>query len=111
MNWKATKLCAAALILAGLPAGAGAQTGNATPTCSDVLDIDVHGEHIVADYVTGIGHAGFEWAPDGGAIGEAVAANGGAAVRGGAGRGHMDALIAPGASFCTDSQSPGWPHE
>jgi len=110
MNWKAIQLCAAALTVGVLPAGAGAQSGNATPTCSDVLDIDVHGEHIVADYVTGTLHENFEWTPGEGKVGQVVADNGGAAVRGGAGRGHLDADIAPGASFCTDSQSPGWPH-
>lgn len=94
-----------AIVSAALPALA--QSG---PTCSDVLDIDVHGEHIVGDYVTGIGHETLEWEPRGGIVGETVSENGGVTIAGGAGRGHRDAGIAPGASFCTDSQSPGWPH-
>lgn len=111
MNWKATKLCAAALALAGLPAGAGAQSSNATPTCSDVLDIDVHGQHVIGDYVTGLGHDDLDWAPDGSEIGQTVGDNRGVAVKGGPGPGfHFENGVAPGASFCTDSQSPGWPH-
>ena len=85
-------------------AGAGPQS----PTCSDTLGIVVHGQHIVADYVTGIGHAAFDWPPSGGVVGRTVAANGGAAVAGGPGPGfHFPNGFAPGASFCNDSSSPG----
>lgn len=108
MRWKARMAVTAALL--GATANAGAQSTNPTPTCSETLDIDVHGEHIVGDYVTGIGHETLEWSPRGGIVGETVSDNGGVAIAGGAGRGHIDAGIAPGASFCTDSQSPGWPH-
>lgn len=104
-------LAIAAAIAAAAAGGAGAQSTNATPTCSDILDIEVHGQHVIGDYVTGIGHEDFEWHPDGSLIGETVSANGGVAVRGGPGPGfHFEHGVAPGASFCTDSQSPGFPH-
>lgn len=101
----------AALLLA---AGASAQpTG---PTCSDVdfLAIDVHGQHVIRDYVAG-GAAATDWPPSGGDLGAAVSGNGGAAVPGGPGPGfHFMEGVPPGASFCTDSNSPspppGWPH-
>ena len=44
-----------------LSAPVGAQA--ADPTCSGTLDIAVHGQHIVGDYVTGIGHAELGWPP------------------------------------------------
>lgn len=110
MHWKSTLSLAAVAIFA--TGGASAQSTNPTPTCSDALDIDVHGEHVVADYVTGLGHDGFEWSPRGGIVGEAVSANGGAEIPGGPGPGfHFERGIAPGASFCTDSNSPGIPHD
>lgn len=106
------KILMAALGIAGLAGGASGQSSNATPTCSDVLDIDVHGEHVVADYVMGVGHQDFDWSPSGGVVGERVSANGGAATPGGPGPGyHFEEGIAPGASFCTDSNSPGIPHD
>ena len=104
---KKIRLAAAAVIL-GCASSAGAQQG--TPTCSDVLDIDVHGHHVVADYVTGIGHDTMtSWPPSGRQVGAAVKANRGAATPGGPGPGfHFPNGFAPGASFCTDSNSPGW---
>lgn len=110
-----TKLAgpAAALLLlgAGLAASPGvARATDPSPTCSDVefLEIDVHGEHVVRDYVAGLGHHELEWPPRGGVIGRAVAENGGAATPGGPGPGfHFPNDVAPGASFCTDSRSPG----
>jgi hypothetical protein len=104
---KKIRMAAAAVIL-GCASSAGAQQG--TPTCSDVLDIDVHGHHVVADYVTGIGHDTMtSWPPSGRQVGAAVKANRGAATPGGPGPGfHFPNGFAPGASFCTDSNSPGW---
>lgn len=88
-------------VVTGGPAGA------ATPTCSDVLAIDVHGHHVVADYVTGIGHTEMTWPPSGGTVGDAVRGEG-AALPGGPGPGfHFPNGFAPGASFCTGSSSPG----
>lgn len=110
MTLNATKglLSTIAIIAATSSAGA----NQADPTCSDVLAIEVHGQHIIGDYVTGIGHGELDWPPSGSEIGEAVSANGGVAVRGGPGPGfHFPNGFAPGASFCTDSRSPGWPHD
>lgn len=79
-----------------------------SPTCSEVLDIAVHGQHVVADYVTDIGHGSSGWPMAGGTVGTAVKANGGAALPGGPGPAfHFARGIAPGASFCTASNSPG----
>jgi len=81
---------------------------SAEPTCSTTLDIAVHGQHVVGDYVTGIGHENLTWPPSGGVVGEAVAGEG-AAIPGGPGPGfHFPNGFAPGASFClAQSQSPG----
>ena len=83
----------------------GGQTAAADPTCSGTLGIEVHGQHIVGDYVIGGGIA--TW-PPAGAVGSAVAGTG-AEVPGGPGPGfHFPNNFAPGASFClTQSQSPG----
>ena len=111
MSRKGTHGIVAILAMLGAAGSAGAQSSNATPTCSDVLGIDVHGQHVVGDYVTGIGHEDLEWSPSGGVVGEAVRENGGVEFAGGPGPAfHFENGIAPGASFCTDSQSPGFPH-
>ncbi len=87
--------------------GLGALPASAHATCSDVgLGIDVHGHHVVRDYVVG---GALDWPPSGGAVGAAVA-GGGAAIPGGPGPGfHFPNGVAPGASFCNpQAQSPGW---
>ena len=74
------------------------------PTCADLgfLDIEVHGEHIVRDYVTGGDLE--EWPPS--SMRDIMRDNGGAVVPGGPGPGfHFPNGVPPGASFCTDSQS------
>ena len=77
------------------------------PTCSSTLGIDAHGQHIVGDYVTGIGHESLDWPPSGGVVGAAIAGNG-VVIAGGPGPGfHFPNGFAPGASFCNDSNSPG----
>ena len=87
-------------VLTSSPAGA-------EPTCADTLGITVHGQHIVGDYVSGIGHESLEWPPSGGVVGAAVAGKG-VVVAGGPGPGfHFPNGFAPGASFCNDSRSPG----
>ena len=77
-------------------------------TCGNLFGYP-HGFHIVADYVTGLGSEfitgtdGIAWPP------RDVNAAGGAALPGGPGPGfHFDIGAAPGASFCTDSSSPGF---
>ncbi len=81
----------------------------AAPTCSDstLIDVEVHGQHVIGDYVTGLGHGVLTWPPRG-QVGAAVGSDGPAVV-GGPGPGfHFPRGIAPGASFCVlQSSSPG----
>lgn len=101
-----TKLNSLVIGVAALAIGSSAGAKQA-PTCSDVLPIDVHGHHVVGDYVSGIGHDDLAWPPSGRVIGEAIAGEG-ASLPGGPGPGfHFPNGVAPGASFCTDSRSPG----
>ena len=105
MSWNA-KFAVMAVVIASSATTAPARQSD--PTCSEIMDIEVHGQHVVEDYVTGLGHDDLDWPPSGREIGEAVRENGGAAVPGGPGPGfHFDHGVAPGASFCTDSRSPG----
>lgn len=99
--YKRTLIIAAMLVATfGFVAGS-ASVSLAAPTCADELDIANHGQHVVGEYVTGLG---LDWPPGGG-----VKAAGGADQPGGpAAGGHFGAGVAPGASFCVDqSQSPG----
>jgi hypothetical protein len=101
---KVLRAAGAALLLVGV---IGVAPVAAHGTCSDVgfLDIEVHGMHVVRDYVMGGGLA--EWPPKGGVVGDAVGGSG-ASLPGGPGPGfHFPNGIAPGASFCNDSNSPG----
>jgi hypothetical protein len=95
-------LAIAAVVLAlGLAAPAAA-----SPTCAGVGGIANHGEHIVGDYVTGLGGigGGLGW-PPGPEVGQTVAGNGGVVVRGGPGPGfHFPNGHAPGASFCIEQR-------
>lgn len=81
------------------------------PTCGGLGGIAVHAQHIIGDYITGLGGigGGITWPPKNGVVGAAVSANGGPAVRGGPGPGfHFPNGFAPGASFCNiNSKSPG----
>ena len=98
-------LIATSLVVLALTLSAGAPAVAATPTCSDVLGITVHGQHIIGDYLTGIGHDTLDWPPSGGIVGHTISANGGIQVAGGPGPGyHFPNGFAPGASFCVDSQ-------
>jgi hypothetical protein len=87
-----------AMLTASVPAWA---QGN--PTCSGVVG-EVHGHHVVGDYVTGVGHSNMAWPPAG-----QVNARGGAVLPGGPGPGfHFPNGFAPGASFCVSkARSPG----
>lgn len=106
MSWTARTSAVAALAMFGAASGAGAQQSQ--PTCSDTLGIAVHGQHVIGDYVTGVGHDELGWPPTGGDIGQIIADNGGVVIAGGPGPGfHFEHGVAPGASFCTDSRSPG----
>jgi hypothetical protein len=90
------------------PAGAAYADGD--PTCSGLGGIEVHGQHIIGDYVTGLGGigGGLEWPPKG-QVGAAIQANGGGVViPGGPGPGfHFPNGFAPGASFCLEQAHPG----
>lgn len=99
----------AGLALIGFGSAANSRaTDQGKPTCSETLGIVVHGQHVIGDYVTGTGHEELGWPPNGADIGETTSANGGVVVRGGPGPGfHFEHGVAPGASFCTDSRSPG----
>lgn len=103
----AVRALLAAAVAVGL-ALVGSGTAAAGPTCSGTLGIAVHGQHIVGDYVTGIGSGTLGWPPGSGVVGGAIAGSG-AAVPGGPGPGfHFPNGFAPGASFClSQSQSPG----
>jgi hypothetical protein len=105
----AAAFTAGGLILAVLLMGASDTASAADPTCSGTLDVAVHGQHIVGDYVTGIGRANIDWPPSGGVVGQAVAGQG-AVIPGGPGPGfHFPEGFAPGASFClSQSQAPGF---
>ncbi len=97
------------LLFAIFALGSASTASAGSPTCSSTLDVAVHGQHVVGDYVTGIGRGEIDWPPSGGVVGEAVAGNG-AAIPGGPGPGfHFPNGFAPGASFClSQSQSPGF---
>lgn len=69
-------------------------------TCVELIGV-IHGHHVVRDYVVG---GALDWPPAG-----QVDASGGAAHPGGPVRTHLEADVPPGASFCTDSNSPGTP--
>lgn len=89
------------LAVAAMMLGAMVVPAMAGPTCSDVLPIENHGQHIIGDYVLGVGHDSLDW-PPAGQVGD-TGVNNGVAVSGGPGPGHftVDGL-APGASFCTN---------
>jgi hypothetical protein len=82
-----------------------------TPTCENVLGsgIVVHGQHIVGDYVTGLGAVfpphELTWPPAG--VGPAMQENHGAVLPGGPGPSfHFQEGLPPGASFCLEQAHP-----
>jgi hypothetical protein len=88
--------------------GASGTLAEGSPTCSDstLIDVSVHGQHIVGDYVAGIGHTALGWPPAGGVVGEALKGRG-AALPGGPGPSfHFTLGLAPGASFCNSQAHP-----
>ena len=102
---KVLRSAAAALLLIGAIGVAPVAAHESTCADLEFLGIDVHGMHVVRDYVMGGGLS--EWPPKGGVVGDAVGGSG-ATLPGGPGPGfHFVYGIAPGASFCTDSNSPG----
>jgi hypothetical protein len=103
----------AALVALTLALGVALTSGtgaSAEPTCAGVFgsDLQVHGQHIVGDYVTGVGGLSGElsW-PPAGEVGTAVHANGGAVLPGGPGPAfHFPNGAPPGASFCLEQAHP-----
>ena len=99
-------LAAGALALA---LGGGNASAHDGATCSGLGGIEVHGQHVVGDYVTGLGGigGGLEW-PFNGIVGDAVRENGGAVKPGGPGPGFHFTIdgLAPGASFCNEQAHP-----
>lgn len=90
-----------ALLLATAPAVAAHDA-----TCSGSIGTQVHGQHVLGLYVVGGQLALDSWPPTGG-VGQYIAGEG-AALPGGPGPAfHFLNGFAPGASFCTDSKSPG----
>lgn len=99
----------------------GTASAHGDATCSGLGGIVVHGQHVVGDYVTGLGGigGGLGW-PPAGQVGEAVKANGGAYIPGGPGPGFHFTIdgLPPGASFCNTQAHPngfntpdtGYPH-
>src|SRR5215216_1806642 len=102
----------AAVIAAFIAAFASAAPASAagSPTCSD-LGIAVHGQHIIGDYVTGLGAVlpgtgTLDW-PPAGEVGQVVGANRGVVIAGGPGPGfHFGEGLPPGASFCLEQAHP-----
>lgn len=108
---KATKARLLAIATAAVASVALVPVGAAQahdPTCADfdALGVEVHGQHVVRDYVVGDG--ALDWPPAGG-VGQAIKGRG-AALPGGPGPGfHFPNGFAPGASFCNaQSQAPGF---
>ena len=94
----------AALALLAVPSLASATE----PTCTEQLGTATHGEHVLYDYIIGVGRdSDVAWPPAGGVVGEILLDAEGALVPGAPGPVHMEKGFAPGASFCTDSASPG----
>lgn len=107
-RWTSIRLLVATAATAGLALVGGGSATAADPTCSSTLDVAVHGQHIIGDYLTGEGRANQAWPPSGSDVGAALAGTGPAIV-GGPGPGfHFVEGFAPGASFCNSSQSPGF---
>jgi hypothetical protein len=109
-RWRLVALACTAVLGTAFAAAPASAHGEAT--CNDALGsgIVVHGQHIVGDYVTGLGGIfgdGLQW-PPAGQVGEAVSANGGAALPGGPGPGFHFTVdgLAPGASFCNEQAHP-----
>ena len=76
------------------------------PTCANeqfqLDDIANHAQHIIGDYVTGVGRGNLAWPPNG-EVGDIGGPEGGAVAPGAAAaKGHFGTEgFAPGASFCT----------
>lgn len=96
-----------AAIVATVSAAVPVSAAAAEPTCTAQLETETHGEHVLYDYVAGVGHdSDVAWPPSG-TVGDILRDEQGALLPGAPGQGHMSNGFAPGASFCTGSSSPG----
>lgn len=102
------RLVLATGLVLGLTFGvAGTAAAAGSPTCSDTLGIQVHGQHIVGMYVVDMNQLFLPYWPPVGGVGQYIGGTG-ASLPGGPGPGfHFPNGFAPGASFCNDSNSPG----
>jgi hypothetical protein len=112
MKSKVLMFSGAAIIGASMALPVSSGLAHDSATCNDVLDsdIEVHGQHIVGDYVTGLGGIfgdGLEW-PPAGQVGQTIGGQGGAVQPGGPGPGFHFTIegLAPGASFCNEQAHP-----
>ena len=100
------RLILTAAAAAMLAAVAAAPVAAHESTCTSSIGTEVHGQHVLGLYVVGGQLALDSWPPTGG-VGQFIA-GAGAALPGGPGPGfHFPNGFAPGASFCTASNSPG----
>ena len=102
--------CAVAIGVLATAFAGGTASAHGDATCGGLGGIEVHGQHVIGDYVTGLGGigGGLDW-PPAGEVGAAIQANGGgAAVPGGPGPGFHFTIpgLAPGASFCNEQAHP-----
>jgi len=101
----------ASIAILGTALSTGPASAHGDATCSGVFGstILVHGQHVIGDYVTGVGGLSgvLVWPPSG-QVGVVVRENGGAAVPGGPGPGFHFTIpgLAPGASFCNEQAHP-----
>jgi hypothetical protein len=109
MHHLAHWLRAGAAVAAAAALAPAASLAHGEPTCAGVGGIENHAQHILGDYITGLGGlgGGIGW-PPAGEVGEAVKANGGALVPGGPGPGFHFTIpgLPPGASFCLEQAHP-----
>jgi hypothetical protein len=98
----------AAVLAAASALPASSALAHESATCHGLGGIEVHGQHVVGDYVTGLGGigGGLSWPPSG--VGATVGANKGAVTPGGPGPGFHFTIegLAPGASFCNPQAHP-----
>lgn len=103
-------LTGAVLAFTIVTTAAGGSPAGAEPNCVEFFDVVFgseianHGQHILGDYITGIGHDG-EW-PYAGQVGDIVGGRGPANA---GAPGIKEHGAAPGASFCNSSESPTSP--
>ncbi len=109
MNATILRLSSAAILGASMALPASGAFAHDSATCQGLGGIEVHGQHVVGDYVTGLGGigGGLEW-PPAGQVGDAIGGSGGAVVPGGPGPGFHFTIegLAPGASFCIEQAHP-----